>query len=44
MKPIWNADFNSLMTKAGTKTRMGAVSAVTSAGNFASLANNEKSD
>ena len=44
MNPIWNADFNSLITKDGTNTRIGAVSAFTSGANFASLANKAKSD
>ena len=44
MKPIWNAVLSSLVTKAGTMTRNGAFSAVTSAGSLASLANSSKSD
>ena len=44
MKPIWNADFSSLVTKAGMITRMGAVCGVTAASSLASLANKAKSD
>lgn len=44
MNPIWNADFSSLVTKAGTRTLSGAVSAVVEASSLANLANNEKSD
>ena len=44
IKPIWNADFNSLMTNAGTSTRNGADSAFAPSGNFASFANKAKSD
>ncbi|KAF1051252.1 MAG: hypothetical protein GAK34_01587 [Delftia tsuruhatensis] len=44
MKPIWNAVFSSLVTKAGTSTRSGAVSAVTPASSLARRANSAKSD
>ena len=44
MKPIWNAVFSSLVTKAGTSTRSGAVSAVTLASSLARRLNSEKSD
>ena len=43
-KPIWNADLSSLVTNAGTMTRMGAVSAVTAGSSLASRANRAKSD
>ncbi len=39
MKPIWNALFSSLVTKAGTSTDSGTFSPFTSAGSLASLAN-----
>ena len=44
MKPIWNADLSSLVTKAGTSTRSGAVSAVTWGSNSARRENSAKSD
>src|SRR5450830_503782 len=44
MKPIWNAVFSSLVAKAGTRMRRGAVSAVTLESSLASRANSAKSD
>ncbi len=43
-KPIWNAVFSSLATKAGTSTLNGTASPLTSAGSLASLANSCTSD
>ena len=43
-KPIWNALFSSLVTKAGTSTLNGTFSLFTSGGSLASLANSCTSD
>ncbi len=44
MKPIWKAVLSSLVTKAGSSTRIGTSSALTSAGSLASRANSATSD
>ena len=43
-KPIWKADFSSLVTKAGTSTRSGTCSAFTAASMRPSRMNSAMSD
>ncbi|MOA18555.1 hypothetical protein D3C78_1388810 [compost metagenome] len=43
VKPIWNAVFNSLVMKAGTRMRKGTCDGSSSAGCLARLANSDRS-